>query len=65
MFFLVVGLEVKLALDLGELRDRTRIRILVVAALGGMALAVGLYLVINAGGSEGTSSDQAHRSCHT
>jgi Na+/H+ antiporter NhaA len=54
LFFLVVGLEAKRELDLGELRERTRIGIPVVAALGGMALAVGLYLAINAGG-EGSS----------
>ncbi|MDX6381003.1 MAG: hypothetical protein QOI57_2027 [Rubrobacteraceae bacterium] len=54
LFFLVVGLEAKRELDLGELRERTRIGIPVVAALGGMALAVGLYLAINAGGA-GTS----------
>jgi Na+/H+ antiporter NhaA len=54
LFFLVVGLEAKRELDLGELRERSRIGIPVVAALGGMALAVGLYLTINAGGA-GTS----------
>ena len=54
LFFLVVGLEAKRELDLGELRERTRIGIPVMAALGGMALAVGLYLAINAGGA-GTS----------
>jgi Na+/H+ antiporter NhaA len=51
LFFLVVGLEAKRELDLGELRERTRIGIPVVAALGGMVLAVGVYLAINAGGS--------------
>jgi Na+/H+ antiporter NhaA len=50
LFFLVVGLEAKRELDLGELRQRTRIAIPVVCALGGMALAVTLYLAINAGG---------------
>ena len=54
-FFLVVGLEAKRELDLGELRERTRIGIPIVAALGGMAMAVGLYLAINAGGA-GTSA---------
>ncbi len=63
LFFLVVELEAKRELGLGELRERTRIVIPVVAALGGMALAVGLYLVINAGG-EDTSRDRAHRSSH-
>jgi Na+/H+ antiporter NhaA len=49
LFFLVVGLEAKRELDLGELRQRTRIAIPVIAALGGMAAAVALYLLINAG----------------
>ena len=38
-FFLVVGLEAKRELDLGELRERRRIAIPVLAALGGMARA--------------------------
>jgi Na+/H+ antiporter NhaA len=50
LFFLVVGLEAKRELDLGELRERTRIAIPVAAALGGMAAAVAVYLAINAGG---------------
>jgi Na+/H+ antiporter NhaA len=50
LFFLVVGLEAKRELDLGELRERNRLAIPVVAALGGMALCVGIYLAINAGG---------------
>lgn len=50
LFFLVVGLEAKRELDLGELRERRRLAIPVVAALGGMAAAAGLYLAINAGG---------------
>ncbi len=51
LFFLVVGLEAKRELDLGELRERTRLGIPVMAALGGMALAVGIYLGFNAGGA--------------
>ncbi|MEA2301519.1 MAG: hypothetical protein QOE44_2054 [Solirubrobacteraceae bacterium] len=50
LFFLVVGLEAKREVDLGELRERTRIAIPVVAGLGGMVAAVGIYLAINAGG---------------
>jgi Na+/H+ antiporter NhaA len=50
LFFLVVGLEAKRELDLGELRERTRIAIPVVCALGGMATAVAIYLALNAGG---------------
>ncbi len=50
LFFLVVGLEAKRELDLGELRERTRLAIPVLASLGGMACAAGIYVVINAGG---------------
>jgi Na+/H+ antiporter NhaA len=50
-FFLVVGLEAKRELDMGELRERRSVAIPVVAALGGMALAVAIYLAFNAGGA--------------
>jgi Na+/H+ antiporter NhaA len=50
-FFLVVGLEAKRELDMGELRDRRRIALPVVAAAGGMALPVAIYLAFNAGGA--------------
>jgi Na+/H+ antiporter NhaA len=50
-FFLVVGLEAKREIDTGELRERRRIAIPVVAAAGGMALPIGIYLLFNAGGS--------------
>jgi Na+/H+ antiporter NhaA len=50
LFFLVVGLEAKRELDLGELRERRRLAIPVMAALGGMAAAAGTFLLINAGG---------------
>jgi Na+/H+ antiporter NhaA len=49
-FFLVVGLEVKRELDTGDLRERRRLALPVVAALGGMATAVAIFLAINAGG---------------
>jgi Na+/H+ antiporter NhaA len=49
-FFLVVGLEARRELDMGQLRDRRRIAIPLVAALGGMALPVVIYLAFNAGG---------------
>ncbi len=49
-FFLVVGLEAKRELDLGELRERRRLTIPVLAALGGMSVPVAIYLAINAGG---------------
>ena len=50
LFFLVVGLEAKRELDLGALRDRQRLGIPAFAALGGMSMAVLIYLLFNAGG---------------
>jgi Na+/H+ antiporter NhaA len=50
-FFLVVGLEAKRELDLGQLRERRRVALPLAAALGGMALPVAIYLAFNAGGS--------------
>ncbi len=51
LFFLVVGLEAKRELDLGELRERRRIAIPVLAAAGGIVVPVGIYLLFNAGRS--------------
>jgi Na+/H+ antiporter NhaA len=48
-FFLVVGLEARREFDIGEFRERPRIILPVLAGLGGMMGAVGLYLAINAG----------------
>jgi Na+/H+ antiporter NhaA len=50
-FFLVVGLEAKRELDLGELRERRRLAVPVLAALGGMAVPILIYLAFNAGRS--------------
>src|ERR671923_1692154 len=50
-FFLVVGLEAKRELDLGAFRERRRAAIPTMAALGGMAVAVAIYLAFNAGGA--------------
>ncbi|HUO69374.1 MAG TPA: Na+/H+ antiporter NhaA [Solirubrobacteraceae bacterium] len=49
-FFLVVGLEAKREMDVGELRQRQRLAIPVVAAIGGMMIPIALYLAFNAGG---------------
>ena len=51
LFFLVVGLEAKRQLDLGELRERRRLAIPVFAAIGGITVPVLIYLAFNAGGS--------------
>lgn len=50
-FFLVVGLEAKRELDLGQLRERRRLAIPVVAAIAGMTVPVLIYLAFNARGS--------------
>src|ERR1700724_892386 len=50
-FFLVVGLEAKREFDLGELRERSRLAIPVLAALGGMAVPIAIYAAFNAGGA--------------
>jgi Na+/H+ antiporter NhaA len=49
-FFLVVGLEAKRELALGQLRERRRLAALALTALGGMGTAVVIYLAFNAGG---------------
>ncbi len=48
-FFFVVGLEARREFDLGELRERRRFALPLLAAVGGMAVAVGIYLAFNAG----------------
>jgi Na+/H+ antiporter NhaA len=50
-FFLVVGLEARREFDLGELRERRRFALPLLAGVGGMAVAVAIYLVFNAGRS--------------
>ncbi|MGZ6706036.1 MAG: Na+/H+ antiporter NhaA [Solirubrobacteraceae bacterium] len=53
-FFFVVGLEARREFDIGELRERRRLALPLVAGAGGMAVAVGAYLAFNAGhGSAG------------
>ena len=49
-FFLVVGLEAKRELDVGELRERGRITVPVAAAAGGALVPVLIYVAINHGG---------------
>jgi Na+/H+ antiporter NhaA len=49
LFFLVVGLEARREFDLGELRDRRRIPLPMLAGLAGMIVPVALFLAVNAG----------------
>jgi Na+/H+ antiporter NhaA len=48
-FFFVVGLEARREWDLGELRERRRSALPVLAGLAGMAVAISIYLAFNAG----------------
>ena len=50
-FFLVAGLEARRELDMGELRQRRRIALPLVAAGGGMLVPVLIFLAFNAGES--------------
>jgi Na+/H+ antiporter NhaA len=48
-FFFVIGLEARREFDLGELRERRRVALPLLAGLGGMVMPVVIYLAINAG----------------
>jgi Na+/H+ antiporter NhaA len=50
-FFFVLGLEARREFDLGELRERRRFALPALAAIGGMTVAVAIYLAFNAGRS--------------
>lgn len=50
LFFLVVGLEARREFDLGDLRDRTRFVLPMLAGIAGMVAPVLIYLAFNAGG---------------
>jgi Na+/H+ antiporter NhaA len=48
-FFFVVGLEARREFDMGELRERKRVALPVIAGIGGMAVPVLIFLAFNAG----------------
>jgi len=50
-FFFVVGLEARREFDLGELRERRRFALPLLAGIGGMAAGVAVYLAFNVGRS--------------
>jgi Na+/H+ antiporter NhaA len=50
-FFFVIGLEARREFDLGELRERRRFALPLLAGIGGMAVAVAIYLAFNTGRS--------------
>jgi Na+/H+ antiporter NhaA len=49
-FFFVVGLEARREFDLGDLRERSRLALPLVAGLVGMAVPALVFLAVNAGG---------------
>ncbi|MGW2560871.1 Na+/H+ antiporter NhaA [Streptomyces sp. NPDC001514] len=49
LFFFVVGLEARREFDMGELRERKRVALPLLAGFSGMLVPVGLYLAVNAG----------------
>lgn len=49
VFFFVVGLEIRREMHVGELSDARRAALPLAAALGGMILPAGIYLLFNAG----------------
>ena len=53
LFFFVIGLEIRRELDLGELRDRRRVAVPVLAAIGGMVVPALIYLAFNGGTEAG------------
>ncbi|HEV8178939.1 MAG TPA: Na+/H+ antiporter NhaA [Gaiellaceae bacterium] len=48
-FFFVIGLEARREFDLGELRERRRVALPVMAGIGGMVVPIAIFLGINAG----------------
>jgi Na+/H+ antiporter NhaA len=51
LFFFVIGLEARRSIDIGDLRERTRVLLPLLAGLGGMVASIAIYLALNAGGS--------------
>jgi Na+/H+ antiporter NhaA len=49
LFFLLIGLEVRREFDMGEFRERRRLAAPVIAAVGGMAAPVVIFLAMNGG----------------
>ena len=46
LFFLLIGLEVRREFDMGEFRERRRVAVPVLAALGGMLLPIGIFFTV-------------------
>ncbi len=50
LFFLVVGLEARREIDLGDLRDRRRVLLPMAAGVCGLVIPILIYLAVNRGG---------------
>jgi Na+/H+ antiporter NhaA len=50
VFFFVIGLEVRREFSVGELTDRRRLTVPLIAGIGGMAVPAALYLLVNPSG---------------
>ncbi len=48
-FFFVVGLEARREFDMGELRERSRLALPLIAGIGGMLVPIAIYLAVNGG----------------
>jgi len=48
-FFFIIGLEARREFDMGELRERRRLALPLIAGIGGMVVPVAIYLALNAG----------------
>jgi Na+/H+ antiporter NhaA len=46
-FFLLIGLEIRREFDMGDLRDRRRVGVPVIAAIGGMVVPALIFLALN------------------
>jgi len=59
IFFFVIGLELKREIVAGELRKPSTAIVPIVAAVGGMLVPAGLYVLVNLGGESGSLSGGA------
>jgi Na+/H+ antiporter NhaA len=50
-FFFVIGLEARRSIDIGDLRERSRVLLPLLAGVGGMVASIALYLLLNDGGA--------------
>jgi Na+/H+ antiporter NhaA len=50
-FFFVVGLEARREFDMGDMRERRRVVLPLIAGIGGMLVPIGVFLLFNAGRS--------------